>query len=103
MGLKEDAVLGFLAQSAEAEDLEAAAVREDGAFPAHKAMQTAGRGDDVHAGSEVEMIGVAQDDFCAHVNQFFGRHGLDRGLGADWHEDRRLHLAVCGCQRAVAG
>src|SRR5208337_1789107 len=54
----------------EAENLEAAAVSEDGQFPVHEPVQAAGGAEDVQAGPDVEMIGVAKDDLRAHLDEF---------------------------------
>src|SRR4029077_9451769 len=50
-----------LADLRQAEDLEPAAVGEDGQGPVHEAMQSTGGADDVEAGAEIEMIGIAQE------------------------------------------
>ena len=42
------------------------------------------------------MIGIAQNDLGAAVNQVFGGQRFDRCLGADRHECRRIDGAV-GC------
>ena len=51
----------------EAVDLEAAAVGEDRPVPVHEAMQAAQLGDEVVAGPQGEVIGVAEDDLGAGV------------------------------------
>ena len=83
----------------EAEDLETAAVSEDRPGPIHELMQTAGGADDVHAGADVEVVGVAKKDLGAHFDKFAGIQGLDAGLSADGHEDGGLDDAA-GCGQA---
>ena len=84
----------------QAVDLEAAAVGEDRAVPAHEAVQAAQLGDQVVAGPQGEMIGVAEDDLRAGFASWCGRQTLDGGLGADRHEHRRFDDAV---RRVQAG
>src|SRR5439155_23157295 len=50
---EDDAVLGDAAQAAEAEDLVAAGVGEDGARPGHEAMQTTEPLDEIGAGTQI--------------------------------------------------
>src|ERR1700690_2963240 len=57
-------------------------------------MQPAGGADDVEAGPDVEVIGVAEDDLRAHLEQFARVERLHAGLGADRHEHRRIHDAM---------
>ena len=39
------------------------------------------------AGAEIEMVGVAEDDFCAERFERVLWNGLDGALRADGHED----------------
>ena len=103
MRLKRDALVGDLAQTAQAEDLEAARIGQDGARPGHEAVQPAQAADQFVAGPQKQMIGVGQQD--AHVQivgQIALRESLDRGLRAHRHEDRRLDGAVRRVQQAGA-
>ena len=68
-----------LAYAAEREHLEAAAVGENGFLPAVEAVQAAGLLDDVHAGAEIQVIGIAEYDLrldvvaqLVHVYAFYG-------------------------------
>jgi hypothetical protein len=79
---------------AEREDLEAAGVGQDRAVPAHEGVQPAELGDRLRAGTEVQVVGVAEQDLGAEVAQLAGVDALDRGLGADGHEGRRAQLTV---------
>ena len=84
----------------EAEDLEPAAVGEDGLLPIHEGVQAAGELDDVHAGADVEMIGVAEDDLRIHLQQFTGVERLHAGLRAHGHENGRIDDAMGGGEPA---
>ncbi|SPF44226.1 conserved hypothetical protein [Candidatus Sulfopaludibacter sp. SbA4] len=102
--LEDDAVLGDLAKAAEAEDLKAPRIGEDGVGPGHEAVQPSHLADELVAGAQVEMVGVGQQDFHAEV---FGEIALgetfDGGLRAYGHEDGGFDGAVGGVQEAGAG
>ena len=57
-----DPFLGDLTELVEAEDLESAGVGEDGVGPAHETVQASHAADEFVAGTQVKMIGVAEDD-----------------------------------------
>ena len=103
MGFEGSAFLGDLGEILEAEDLKTAAVGEDGPVPVHEFMQAAEAADQLMAGPDVEMVGVAEDDLGAQLLEVFRGHALDRGLGAHRHEDRGLHRAVQGAHLAAPG
>ena len=67
-------------------------------------MYAPGGFDDLHAGTQVEVIGVGQDDpgagFVAHVAV---EDALDRGRRAHGHEDRGIDRAVVGFEPPDAG
>jgi hypothetical protein len=88
------AVLIDPAEVSQAEDLEAAGIGQDRSIPAHEAVQPAEPRDALMAGPQGEVVGVGQDDLDAGFVQVAGRQRLDRGLGADRHEDRGLHVPV---------
>src|SRR6185295_12347553 len=69
--------------------------------PADEAMQAAAPRDQVVAGPEVEMIGVAQQDLGAERVELAVSDALHRALRADRHERRRLDAAV-GRRHAAA-
>ena len=94
VGLESDAGVADAAEGTHAECLVAAAVGKDGAVPAHKAMEAAGVADAVHAGAEVEVVGVAEDGFGAEAAHFGESEALDGGLGGDGHKQGRLRCAV---------
>jgi hypothetical protein len=97
-----DAVRLDLANLGKAEHLKSAAVREDGFLPVDEIVQSARRADDVHAGADVEMIRVAENDLRAHLVKFARVERLDAALRAHGHEDRRVHHAMLGGQSAQA-
>src|SRR5271170_2759862 len=100
MRTKFDAVFFYFANFGEAENLEAAAVGENRLVPIHELVQTAGGADDIKAGTQIQMIGVAENDLRVHLLEFAWVKRLDAGLRADRHEHRRLDDAVRGGQTA---
>jgi len=89
-----DAVRLDFADFGQAENLEAAAIGQDRFVPVHEPMQTAGGGDDFESGPDVQMVRVAEDDLGATLDEFARVHGLDGGLGAHGHVNRRFHGAA---------
>ena len=83
-----DAVVCDFAESVEGEDLEAAGVSEDGARPTDETMQAAHAADGLVAGTQIKMVGVAEDDFDAESFKRVLGDGFDGALRADGHEDR---------------
>src|SRR5262249_28612732 len=78
----------------QAEHLIAAAVGEDRLGPADEPVQSAAARDQIVAGPQVEMVGVAQQDLGADRFEVAMRDALDGALRADRHERRRLDLTV---------
>ncbi len=93
-GLEADAVVVDPERVREAEDLEAARVREDGAVPVHESMEPAGLLDDVGARAQEEMVGVREDDLSAQLAQLRRENALHRRTRAHRHEHRCLNGAV---------
>ena len=94
--------LGKLADGREGEDLEAAAVRQDGPVPVLELVQAAGLPEGVQAGTEVEVVGVAEDDLGLDVLfQVPMIHALDGADGA--HRHGGADLPVVGGDHARAG
>ena len=87
----------------QAEHLVAAAVGEDRPVPADEAVQAAGARDEVGAGPQEQVIGVAEDDLRAELVELPVRHRLHRAARADRHEHRRLDDAVRRTQLAAPG
>ena len=66
-----------LRSAVEREDLEAAGVSEHGARPTDEAMQAAHAANGLVAGTQIEVVGVAEDDFGAERFEGVLRDGLD--------------------------
>ncbi len=94
MGAEAHAFVGDLAQSAERKDLKAAGVSEQGARPTDELVQSAHALDGFVTGAEVEVVGVAENDFCAKGFENVLRDCLYGACGAHGHEDGRLHGLV---------
>ena len=76
------------------EHLVAAAVGEDRTIPADKAMEPAAARDQLVAGTQIQMVGVREQDRRAHRLEVAVRDALDRALRADRHERRRLDCSM---------
>ena len=101
--LEHHALVGDLAQAAQAEHLVAAGIRKDGVGPGHEAVQPAEFADDRRTGPHIQVIGVGQDDACAQVfGEIAFAEPLDGSLRAHRHEDRRFDGAVGGVQEPGA-
>ncbi|MNL41065.1 hypothetical protein D3C87_1634560 [compost metagenome] len=98
-----DAIFSDLAQIAERKHLEATGIGQDRLVPADKLVQALVGVDHVQPGAQPQVEGIAQDDVRANLVQFQRRHRLDRAVGADRHEDRRLDHAVVQRDAAAAG
>ena len=81
-------------QVAKRDDLEPARVGEDRAIPVHEPMQPAEPLDPFVARPQVEVVRVGQDDRGARLADVVRAERLDRGVGADRHELRRLDDAM---------
>ena len=101
---KGHALLGDLAQLCEAEHLKSAAVGKDGAVPAGKLVQTAHLCHQLVAGTQMQMVGVAEHDLRTNVLQVMGRQAaLDGAGGGNILERGGLHRAVYGLELAPPG
>ena len=103
MGLEDDGILGDLSEVAQAEALKASAVGQDGAAPAHEAVEAAQLLYHLHARAQVEMVGVAEHHRGAHGPQVPGVYPLDRALRGDRHEGRRAEVSVGGVEHPRPG
>ena len=103
VGLEVDPLLRDPPQGAQAEDLEPAAVGEDGPVPVHEPVKPPVLADQLVPRPQVEVVGVAQDDLGAGLLEPLRRHGLHGSLGPHGHEDGRAHLSVGGCHPPEAG
>src|SRR5215467_11098047 len=88
--LEFDALFGDFAQFRERENLEPAAIRENGTIPAHEIVQAAKMFDDVESRPNEQMISVSENNLRIQLAEFPRTHCLHRTLCADWHESRRL-------------
>ena len=91
------AVLAQLAAGRKGKDLEPAAVGQHRAVPCRETVHAARTFEDIHARTQVEVVGVGQDYLCpglvAHVTV---ENALDRGSGTHGHEYGRKYGAVVG-------
>ena len=94
MGTEFHTFLTDLAQAVQAEDLKAAAIRQDGPRPGGEAMQAAVPGHEFVARAQVEMVGVAENDRRADGREVVRRDGLDGTDGSHGHEDGRRNIPV---------
>ncbi len=97
-----DPVVVDAPQVRQREDLEAARVGQDRSVPAHEPMQATEPGDALGGRTQVQVVRVAEDHLRPRRAQIAGRQRLDRGLGADRHELRRIDRSMGGRQPAEA-
>ena len=95
MRLERHAVRIELAQLRQRHDLEAAGIGQDRAGPVHEPMQSAESRDALRAGTQHQVIGVAEHDAGARGAHRVGGHRLHRAGGADRHEGRRRAPSPC--------
>jgi len=74
--------------------LKATRVREHGTMPLHELVQAAHVADEFVAGTQIEMIGIAQDKRSVDVLEVLGRESLDRRLRANGREDWRDEVTM---------
>src|ERR1700677_4899166 len=87
MIVKVDAFFRDPAEFSERENLEPAAVGQDGPSPAHESMKSAKMFNDLQARSQEEVIGVTENNLCSDRTELVRGHRLDGTLGSDRHED----------------
>ena len=73
-------------EMAEGEDLKAAGIGQDRAFPAHHLVQSSQFSNDLGAGPHCEVIGIGKDDLRTQCQQLIGADPLHRALGSNGHE-----------------
>ena len=89
---------------AQGEYLEAAAVRQDRTVPGLELVESSGRPESAQSGTEIQMIGVAQDDLGPDIIlQLLVIHSLDGTDGPDGHEDGSVDAAMVGGDGSAAG
>jgi hypothetical protein len=103
MGLENHAVVTDFSKFAEAENLIAAAIRQDGSVPPHEAVQSPKPCHRFLAGPKHEVVGIAQEDLHRKRSQLFRRQAFHGRLRAHRHEDWRLHSSMRQMQAPSAG
>ena len=97
-------LLAQLAAGGQREDLEAAAVGEHRPLPGREAVHAARLFDNLHAGTQVEVVGVGQNNLgVSLVAHIAVEEPLDGGGRTDGHENRRANHAVVGRELAGTG
>ena len=97
-------LLAQLADAGEGEHLETTAVGQHRAVEAVELVQAARLLQHVEARTEVQVVGVAQNDLRLDVVlQLRQVHALDGAQGTYGHEDGSLDLPVVGRYQACAG
>ena len=90
----------FLTQLADAcqrEYLKAARVCQYRTVPGVELMQSASLSEDMKSRSQIQMIGIAENDLSLHLFPQFGEmHTLHTAHRTDGHKDGRLYLSVRG-------
>ena len=71
--------------------------------PSGESMDPPQSFDNIYSGTKIQMVGIDQENFCAHLFQIVSGERLDRPLGPDRHKDRRLDHPVRGRQPSQAG
>jgi hypothetical protein len=103
VALELHAGLGDFSDFRKGPDLEAAGVGEHGAVPSGEGVEAAEFFDDLGAGAEPEVVGIAKDDLGVDHVEVVGMEGFDRSLGADGHENGGFDHTVRGGEAAAAG
>jgi hypothetical protein len=85
------------------EDLEAARVGDDRPRPRHELVQPPEPADQLVAGLDEEVKGVAEHHVEAELGDLGRQHALDRGARRERDERRRGHGAVPQMKDARAG
>ena len=90
VALEFHAILVDLPKPLEGEHLEPPGIGEQGTVPAHEAMQSAERGDDILTGTDVQVVGVGEHEARAGGPEVGRRQRPHGSLRADRHEHRGL-------------
>ena len=80
----------------ERKDLEAARIGENRPVPAHEAVKPAGGREDVSAGAQHEVVGVAEDDLRPQLIEVARLQRLDCPKRANVHKNGGFDGAVGG-------
>ena len=84
------------------EDLEAAGVGDDGPLPAHEGTEAAEALDQLGAGVEQQVEGVAEHHLVAQRRDLLAQQAFDGRLRGERHEGGRANVAVRRVQRSRA-
>jgi hypothetical protein len=74
------------AQRGEAEHLIATAVGQDRQIPSHEPVKSAAAGNELVAGPQIKVVGIAEDDLGAHLLEVALGDGFHRAARANRHE-----------------
>ena len=91
-----------LRRLAQAENLKAARIGEDRARPGHESVQAAHVANQLVPGTQIEMVGIRENDLRAEVFEILLRLAFYRCGGAHGHEGGRFDHAVRSGQAAEA-
>jgi len=94
-------VFGDLVDVTQAEDLKATAICQDRAFPSTHGVKSAQTTHGFVTGTQGEVVGIAQNHVGSGGHHLIDSDTLDRPLGANGHESRRLNL-TSRCQKNTA-
>ncbi len=103
VALERHALLVELAQTGQRHDLETAGIGQDRMRPADQLMQTAKPRHALRAGTQHQVIGIAENDIGAKLAHLIQIHGLDGTDSTDRHEGRRADDATRHRHFAEAG
>ena len=101
--LKADALLGNLAQLAQAPDLKTARIGQNRSLPATEVMQVTVGLHHLGARPQHQVKGIPQNNFSANFLDIPRQHALDRAVSAHRHKGRGLYRAATECQLAAPG
>ena len=94
---KGDTLILQLAIARERKHLKPSTIGQNGTVPTIEFVQTSGFFYNVHAWTQVEMIGVAQNDLSLHIIFEFGHvHSFYSSHCAHRHENGSFNLAMIG-------
>ena len=92
------------ADTGELEHLKSSRVGKDRAIPPAESMQTASLVQNVKSGTEVEVIGVAEDNLRLHLLAQYGEmHTFHTAACSHGHEDRGENLPMVGGYHSRTG
>ena len=99
-----DALLLQFAVRRKGEHLEASTIGENGTIPTVELVQATGSLNDVHAGTQIQVIGVAQNNLSLHLFLHLVHvHCLDGTYSAHRHKDGGKYVAVIGLNDTGTG